>query len=213
MVELISQANPSGVVSGQGYYQRIGIRDIGNCIDRVARNHGVSALGRLGDSCEPDELLTRRNWEAIALRLDRRKASPRRRAAWWLSAAAAAAVLAHTAGLAPSLSFFVGLAAGALFSPLDYRLRSARSAWNPLVEAQVRAGVFSLRRWVARSLLIENAAMAAYVFAWFAAAALLAQVPGLARLYPGTDFAYALMPWLGLSGLYFRFRTQIYKKG
>jgi len=129
------------------------------------------------------------------------------------TAAAAAAVLAHTAGLAPSLSFFVGLAAGALFSPLDYRLRSARSAWNPLVEAQVRAGVFSLRRWVARSLLIENAAMAAYVFAWFAAAALLAQVPGLARLYPGTDFAYALMPWLGLSGLYFRFRTQIYKKG
>ena len=51
------------------------------------------ALGRLGDSCEPDELLARRNWEAIALRLDRRKASPRRRVAWWLSAAAAAAVV------------------------------------------------------------------------------------------------------------------------
>lgn len=129
------------------------------------------------------------------------------------TAAAAAAVLAHSAGLAPSLSFFLGLAAGALFSPLDYRLRSARSAWNPLVEAQVRAGVFSLRRWLARAMLIENAAMAAYVFAWFSAAALLAQIPGLTRLYPGTDFAYALMPWLGLSGLYFRFRTQIYKKG
>ena len=51
------------------------------------------ALGHLGGSCEPDELLTRRNWEAIALKLDRRKASPRRRAAWWLSAAAAAAVV------------------------------------------------------------------------------------------------------------------------
>ena len=50
-------------------------------------------LGRLGDSCEPDELLARRNWEAMALRLDHRKASPRRRMAWWLSAAAAAAVV------------------------------------------------------------------------------------------------------------------------
>lgn len=129
------------------------------------------------------------------------------------TAAAAAAVLAHSAGLASSLSFFIGLAAGALYSPLEYRLRASRSAWNPLVEAQVSAGVPALRRWLARSLLIENAAMAGYVFGWFALAALLCPLPGLTRLYPGTDFAYSLMPWLGLSGLYFRFRTQVKKKG
>ena len=129
------------------------------------------------------------------------------------TAAAAAAVLAHSAGLASSLSFFLGLAAGALYSPLEYRLRAGRSAWNPLVEAQVAAGDLSLRRWLARSLLVENAALAGYVFAWSALAALLAPLPGLTRLYPGTDFAYSLMPWLGLSGLYFRFRTQVRKKG
>lgn len=129
------------------------------------------------------------------------------------TAAAAAAVLGHAAGLPPSLAFFLGLAAGSLFSPLEYRLRAARSAWNPLVEAQVAAGDFGLRRWLARAMLTENAAMAAYVFAWFAAAALLARLPGLPRLYPALDFAFALMPWLGLSGLYFRFRTQVYKKG
>ncbi len=130
------------------------------------------------------------------------------------AAAAAAAVLAHAyGGLAPSLSFFLGVLAGAAYSPVETRLRGARSAWNPVVEAQAAAGTLELRRWLARAMLAENAALAAYAAAWAGLAALLALLPGLTRLYPGTDFAYSLMPWLGLSGLYFRFRTQIYKKG
>lgn len=129
------------------------------------------------------------------------------------AAAAAAAVLSHSAGLAPSLAFFLGVFAGAAFSPLEYRLRASRSAWNPLIEAQVRGGVIALRRWLARAMLIESAVMAAYVLAWAGLAAALGLLPGISRLYPGTDFAYSLMPWLGLSGLYFRFRTQAYKKG
>lgn len=128
------------------------------------------------------------------------------------AAAAAAAVLAHTGGLAPSLAFFLGLAAGVAFSPVECRLRAARSAWNPLIEAEVRGGVFALRRWLARAMLIENSALALYALAWAGLGAALALLPGIARLYPGTDFAYSLMPWLGLSGLYFRFRTQAYKK-
>jgi hypothetical protein len=35
----------------------------------------------------------------------------------------------------------------------------------------------------------------------------------LKAVFGASDFAYSLMPWLGLSGLYFRFRTQVYKKG
>ncbi len=130
------------------------------------------------------------------------------------TAAAAAAVLAHSvAGLAPSLSFFIGLAAGRVFSPLEYRLRASRSSWNAAIEEQVKGGELSLRRWLARSLLLENAALGTYVLCCTLLAAGLAYLPGLGALYPGTDFAYSLMPWLGLSGLYFRFRTQMYKKG
>lgn len=130
------------------------------------------------------------------------------------TAAAAAAVLAYSAGgLAPSLSFFLGLAAGVAFAPIEYRLRAARSRWNEAIEAQVRAGDFSLGRWLARAMFFENAAMGLYVLAWAFLAAALAYLPRISALYPGTDFAYSLMPWLGLSGLYFRFRTQIYKKG
>ena len=129
------------------------------------------------------------------------------------TAAAAAGVLAHSAGgLAPSLAFFLGLAAGRAFAPIEYRLRAARSSWNSVIEEQVKNGDLSLRRWLAKAMLFENAAMAAYIICWTALAAGLAWLPGLSRLYPGMDFAYSLMPWLGLSGLYFRFRTQIYKK-
>ncbi|OGR45383.1 MAG: hypothetical protein A2X35_03835 [Elusimicrobia bacterium GWA2_61_42] len=129
------------------------------------------------------------------------------------TAAAAVGVLAYSAGgLAPSLSFFIGMAAGVAYAPLESRLRASRSPLNNLVEAQVSAGNFELRRWLARAMLLENAAMGAYVLCAAGLAALLGLAPGLPRLYPGTDFAYSLMPWLGLSGLYFRFRTQVYKK-
>lgn len=130
------------------------------------------------------------------------------------TAAAAAGVLAHSAGGLPaSLAFFLGLAAGTAYSQVEYRLRAARSSWNAAIEAQISAGDLSLQKWLARALVQENAAMGAYVLCWAALAAGLARLPGIAALYPGTDFAFSLMPWLGLSGLYFRFRTQIYKKG
>ncbi|HNW43940.1 MAG TPA: PTS sugar transporter subunit IIC [Elusimicrobiales bacterium] len=129
------------------------------------------------------------------------------------TAAAAVGVLAHSAaGLAPSLAFFIGAGAGAAYSPVESWLRTSRSAWNPLILGQVAAGDLNISRWVARALLMENAALAGYCACWVALAAALAAAPGVLALYPGTDFAYSLMPWLGLSGLYFRFRTQAHKK-
>ena len=125
------------------------------------------------------------------------------------TAAAAVAVMAHASGLPPSLAFFAGAAAGALYSPVEARLRSARSPWNSLLQAQVAAGDLNIGRWLARAMLAENLTLAAYAALFAFAASLLAGVP---RLVPGADFAYSLMPWLGLSGLYFRFRTQVRKK-
>lgn len=129
------------------------------------------------------------------------------------TAAAAVGVLAYSAcGLAPSLSFFIGMAAGVAYSPLEYRLRAARSPWNAEIEESVKAGAFSLRRWVALSLASEFAAMAGYVLCGLALCAAAARLPHLPALYRGTDLAYSLMPWLGFSGLYFRFRAQVHKK-
>jgi len=128
------------------------------------------------------------------------------------AAAAAAGVLAHAAGLAPSLAFFIGAAAGVAYSPVENRLRFSRSSWSRRIEEQVSSGDLNLSRWLARAMLSESLALTAYSVCWAALAAVAARVPGIGVLYPGTDFAYSLMPWLGLSGLYFRFRTQARKK-
>ena len=128
------------------------------------------------------------------------------------AAAAAAGVLAHAVGIAPSLAFFIGAAAGVAYSPVETRLREARSTWSRRIEEQVRAGDLNLVRWLAGAMLSESLALTAYSLFFAAAAALAARVPGISAIYPGSDFAYSLMPWLGLSGLYFRFRTQAKKK-
>jgi len=129
------------------------------------------------------------------------------------TAAAAVGVLAYSAGgLAPSLAFFAGMLAGVAYSPVEYRLRAARSEWNAVVERELSAGTLTLRRWLARAMIIENAALGGYVLAWTFLCAAVGLLPRIWALYPATDFAYSLMPWLGLCGLYFRFRTQAYKK-
>ena len=128
------------------------------------------------------------------------------------AAAAAAGVLAHVVGLAPSLAFFIGAAAGVAYSPVETRLRSARSSWSRRIEEQVRAGDLNLSRWLARAMLNESLALTAYALGCAAVCAVAGRIPGIGVLYPGTDFAYSLMPWLGLSGLYFRFRAQARKK-
>lgn len=127
--------------------------------------------------------------------------------------AAATAVLARAwAGLPESLAFFLGIFAGFLYSDVEYRLRTARSRWNAKIEADVKAGAVNLGRWLAGSLVLEGSVTAAYVFIFSALVLGLAAVVRLPGLYGSMDFAYSLMPWLGLSGLYFRFRTQVYKK-
>lgn len=129
-----------------------------------------------------------------------------------LVAAATAVLVKAWAGLPESLSFFLGILAGFLFSDLEYRMRIARSRWNAKIEAEVGGGEVNLGRWISSALLMESSVTGAYIFAFSALALGLTAVVKLSGLYNAMDFAYSLMPWLGLSGLYFRFRTQVYKK-
>jgi mannose/fructose/N-acetylgalactosamine-specific phosphotransferase system component IIC len=130
---------------------------------------------------------------------------------------AAAGVLAFSwAGLPESAAFFFGILAGFLYRGVDYRLRASRSSLSAVVEEEVaKRGVVRLESRLAGSLLTESAVSGLFIFLLSASAVLSA---GLwRRLDPGVlpaalNFAYSLMPWLGLSGLYFRFRTQVYKK-
>jgi mannose/fructose/N-acetylgalactosamine-specific phosphotransferase system component IIC len=129
---------------------------------------------------------------------------------------AAAGVLGFSwAGLPESAAFFSGILASFLYWGVEHRLRAARSSLTAAVEAEVGRGVIRPGRSLARSLLAEGAVSGLFIFFFsglLACAAALSSKLDLRFLFGSLDFAYALMPWLGLSGLYFRFRTQIYKR-
>jgi len=119
------------------------------------------------------------------------------------------------AGLPESAAFFCGILAGFLYGRVEYRLRVSRSRWISGMENETRNGIVRLDSLLAGSLLTEGIVSGLYIFLFsglLALAAALVRGADLKTLFGASDFAYSLMPWLGLSGLYFRFRTQIYKK-
>ncbi len=128
-------------------------------------------------------------------------------------AASAVGVLALSSGaMSPGTAFFAGLAAGHFYSGAEFRLRTARSGWNAAVDRALSAGRPAFGRWLGVSLAMEAAAVFVYV-SLFTGMILLARSAGadFLLLAPPAEFAYGFMPWLGLSALYFRFRTQTLK--
>lgn len=128
-------------------------------------------------------------------------------------AASAVGVMAFSSGaMAPGPAFFAGLAAGHFYSGAEFRLRTLRSGWNAGIDKALSAGRPAFGRWIGTSLAMESAAVFVYV-ALFAALMLTMRTAGvdLGPLARPAEFAYGFMPWLGLSALYFRFRTQTLK--
>lgn len=128
-------------------------------------------------------------------------------------AASAVGVIALASGAAsPGLAFFAGLAAGHFYSGAEFRLRTARSNWNAGIDKALAAGRPLFGRWIGTSLAMEAAAVFVYV-ALLAGLILTVRAAGvdLGPLARPSDFAYGFMPWVGLSALYFRFRTQTLK--
>ncbi len=131
--------------------------------------------------------------------------------------AAAVGVLGFAwGGLPESAAFFSGILAGFLYGNVEYRFRVWSSFWIPGIEAEAKKGVLRLERQIAGSLLAESAVCGACIFIF---SGLLALLSGLGfgagfgnSLRASADFAYSLMPWLGLGGLYFWFRTQVGKR-
>jgi mannose/fructose/N-acetylgalactosamine-specific phosphotransferase system component IIC len=132
-----------------------------------------------------------------------------------LVTAAAGVLVFSWTGLPESAAFFSGILAGFLYCGVEYRLRSSRSSLTAVIESEVGNGIIRIKRRLAGSLLTEGLVTGSFIFIFSGlltfSAALLTKLD-LRTLFGALDFAYSLMPWLGLSGLYFRFRTQVYKK-
>lgn len=132
-----------------------------------------------------------------------------------LVSAAVGVLVFSWAGLPESAAFFSGILAGLLYCRVEARLRSSRSSLTAVVDAEVGRGVIRLGRRLAGALLTESVVSGLFIFlfaGFLAFTAVLASKLDLSTLFGAMDFAYALMPWLGLSGLYFRFRAQVQKR-
>lgn len=128
-------------------------------------------------------------------------------------AASAVGVLGLASGaMSPGLAFFAGLAAGHFYSGAEVRLRTVRSGWNTGIDKALSAGRPAFGRWIGVSLAMEAAAVFVYV-ALLAGLIMVMRAAGadFGPLARPAEFAYGFMPWLGLSALYFRFRTQTLK--
>lgn len=118
-------------------------------------------------------------------------------------------------GLPESAAFFSGILAGFLYGNVEYRIRVARSSWISGIEAEAKSGNLQLERRLAGSLLVESGISGSYIFVFSGLLMFLSGLElaaGFGSLSRALDFSYSLMPWLGLSGLYFRFRTQVGKR-
>ena len=131
-----------------------------------------------------------------------------------LVAAAVGVLVFAWGGLPESAAFFSGILAGFLYGNVESRLRVSRSSWISGIEAEAKSGTLRLERRFAGSLLAESGVCGSYIFVFSGLLALLSGLgfrAGCVTMSRASDLAYSLMPWLGLSGLYFRFRTQMYK--
>ena len=131
--------------------------------------------------------------------------------------AAAVGVLGFAwCGLPESAAFFFGILAGLLYCNVETTLRERRSSMISGIEAQARSGTLRLKRSLAGFLLTESAISGFYIFIFSGLLSVLFSLflkTGFVTFFGAADFAYSLMPWLGLSGLYFRFRAQVHKGG
>lgn len=125
-------------------------------------------------------------------------------------AGAAAAVLAANAGMQEGLAFFYGMAFAWAYSRADVKLRHMRSGWNIYAAEQIMAGKPRINVWIARSLAADFLAMFIAVLAAGMGAMLLCN--GIAFpsfINAGAKFVYSLIPVIGLSMLYFRFKNNL----
>ncbi|MBI4655615.1 MAG: PTS sugar transporter subunit IIC [Elusimicrobia bacterium] len=118
---------------------------------------------------------------------------------------------AHT-GINLSLAFFTGIFLSVLYAKVEFFLRAYRSKWNAKIEEKIIAGEHKLYPRLILALITESAALSAFIATAFCFFHILFGFIKMSFIYPAADLAYSVMPWLGLSALYFRFRTQVRKK-
>ncbi|MCK4935693.1 MAG: PTS sugar transporter subunit IIC [Elusimicrobiales bacterium] len=126
------------------------------------------------------------------------------------SVAASCAVLLYAHSFQNvSLAFFVAVFAGALYSKVEFFLRKKRSAWNAEMEMEINENRFKINYWIMKALMMEGAAAAGFIIAVSLVFNVAGKICNYATVFPVTDLAFSLVPWIVLTALILKFRRQV----
>ena len=118
--------------------------------------------------------------------------------------AACAFSLCRYFGFDSGYSFFMGFVLAKLFSPIEMKMRSARSLWNTDMALKVEENPCALNRWLLRGMSQQVIVSFIFTVAAVYAAGNIGGVGWLflpLKLRPAFAISFRLVPWLGLTAL------------
>ncbi len=124
--------------------------------------------------------------------------------------AASAAVLLYAYSFENiSLAFFVAVLAGAFYSKIEFFLRKKRSAWNGEMEKEISENRFKINKWIAKAFAMESLSVAVFVMGFSFVFQTAKKFVDFAMVFPITDLAFSLLPWILLTALVLKFGRQV----
>ncbi|MEA3306746.1 MAG: PTS sugar transporter subunit IIC [Elusimicrobiota bacterium] len=108
-----------------------------------------------------------------------------------------------------SLAFFVAIFAGALYSKVEFFLRRKRSAWNAFIETEINEERFNINKWIVKAFTMESASVAGFIILFSFAFQMAEKFLNFSMVFPITDLAFSLVPWIVLISLILKFRRQV----
>ena len=125
-------------------------------------------------------------------------------------AGAVSAALAVKAGMFVPVAFFYGMVFDLAYSVADRRLRKFRSGWNIRVSEEINSGRLNLNAWIARSMAADFLAMFILILAAGLIASVICAYISISGIFNASaEIAFSLIPIIGLSMLYFRFKNNL----
>lgn len=128
-----------------------------------------------------------------------------------IMAASVSVLMFKYSGINPSMAFFLGIFSALIYSKIEFDIRAFRSKWNVKIENRIQQNKYSIKLWIAASLVFETLIVSIFIMCMVIIISSLVKIFNLTNLYRITDLAYSLMPWLGLAVLCLKFRTQVQK--
>ncbi len=108
-----------------------------------------------------------------------------------------------------SLAFFIAIFAGVFYSKIESFLRRKRSLWNAIMEEEIQDNRFKINYWIAKTFIVESASSATFIILFSLIFKILAKFCNFRVVFPITDLAFSLVPWIVLTALILKFRRQV----